>query len=98
MNRRHVRLPDGSVRELAPGELVPEGAAVYVPLWLKDEAPDSDGREAVAEAYEKMTRKLANAWRGPNAAIDPEPPTENAAEAYEQMKRRLSEAWKDPVR
>ena len=96
--RTTIRLPDGTVRELRDGEIVPDGAIMTVPIMLKDGAADADAdafrdeaRAVIAHAA--MVRAIADGWKD---ARDAEPPPADREEAYEAMKRRIADAWMQP--
>jgi hypothetical protein len=38
-HKRFLRLRDGTVREVIPGEVIPEGASLHVPISLRDGLP-----------------------------------------------------------
>src|SRR5688500_10594558 len=94
--KRYVRLRDGTVREFAADELVPDGATVFCSILVKDERYDDAAHAARDEAYEQMRRDLTDAWKGP--ADQGPAPAATAEEAYQQMKRDISNAWREPER
>ncbi len=96
MQRRRLRLSDGTYRDLIPGEILPEGASIIVPLMLKDELKDEDTttREA-REVYEILRHDLGNAWQGSVTPPTPVPaPAPVPNDPREAMKLAISSAWR----
>jgi hypothetical protein len=94
MNRRHVRLRDGTLRALTPGELVPDGATVFASLIIKDAITVTD-REQSDAAYETMKRDLSHAWKLPlpEARVDA-PSATTVDEAHRAMVKTMQDAWR----
>lgn len=82
MTTRRVRLTDGSVRELAPHEMIPDGAtllAVRQPLVLQDHTTTggrsaeyrAGEKRATAIAFDAMITEKARAWVNPPSTTPP---------------------------
>jgi hypothetical protein len=94
---RQIRLRDGTLRALRPGELVPDGAVVFSAITVKDHMPDPDRNDGdeTDRAYESMKRDISQAWRKPRPeAKEPTPPPATSEEARARMIEHLSNAWK----
>jgi hypothetical protein len=85
--RRHVRLRDGQVRELLAGEIIPDGATVFVPLLLRD-AERRSLRDAAEKAYTDYVARLSDAWRPEPVKVAATPEA-----AYEDMCAYYQNAW-----
>ena len=92
--KRSLRLRDGTVREVIPGEVIPEGASLHVPITLKDGLPlDADDEREFA--YAAMRQSIHDAWKPiPDAPHDSSSGSRETADAsYEEMKASISTAW-----
>src|SRR4051794_40797395 len=58
-----IRLRDGTERELLEDELIPDGATLLRPLFLRDAALSRPGDALAEEAREEMRSLISTAWR-----------------------------------
>jgi hypothetical protein len=106
--RKHVRLRDGTIRELRDDEIIPDGASVVVPMAMRDQAitddeddiPIYDADDMAAEqAWQDMKVRLSDAYKTPapqRAAKAQSQQTYDADPdaAWQKMVADMSNAWR----
>jgi hypothetical protein len=104
-DRNMVRLRDGTLRPLAPGEILPDGASFFVPLTLRDQAigglsvTAAETLRAMGSAdaaWMSMVRDVSTAWMPPPAIplVPIAAGVEAADAAFQAAVARLRDAWR----